>query len=140
MKQNIMILVFIFMAMVICITTISGSCSAYEQLADKENISYANPEKLIHCKVGETFSIVLDSNPSTGYQWRPANSSDGGPLKLIGSKYRASKIGLEGAGGKEIWSFEALSVAQKTIVFEYVRPWEKDKEPVKRMTFTVNIQ
>ena len=140
MKQNKMILVFVFMSMVICIATISGSCAANKQLTDKENMSNTNPEKPIHCRVGETFSIILDSNPSTGYQWRLANSSDGGLLKLIGSKYRASKIKLEGTGGKEIWSFEALSVAQKTIVFEYVRPCEEDKEPVKRMTFMVNIQ
>ena len=140
MKQNKIIPVFIFMAMVICITTISGSCAANKQLTDKENISYANLEKLIHCKVGETFSIVLDSNPSTGYQWRLANSADGGPLKLIGSKYRTSKLNLEGTGGKEIWSFEALSVAQKTIVFEYVRPWEKDLAPLRTHVFKVLVQ
>ena len=136
-----MILVFIFMAMVISITILSGSYAGGIQLVGKENTSCTNPEKPVHVKVGETFSIVLDSNPSTGYQWRLIYPLDGGnPLKLISSKYGALKMDLEGAGGKEIWTFEALSVGQKKIVFEYLRAWEKDKEPIKRMTFTVNIQ
>jgi inhibitor of cysteine peptidase len=101
---------------------------------------YTDPEKTIQCNVGGAFSIVLDSNPSTGYQWQLAQSPNREFLKLINSTYRAPITELVGAGGKEIWSFKALSVGQRTIVLEYVRPWEKNKEPVKSVTFTVNIQ
>jgi inhibitor of cysteine peptidase len=101
---------------------------------------YTDPEKTIQCKIGEAFSISLDSNPTTGYKWQFAHPRNGKFLKLIGSKYKAPKTELAGAGGKEIWSFKGLSVGQTKIILEYNRPWEKDKEPIKRMTFMVNIQ
>jgi inhibitor of cysteine peptidase len=119
------------------VTTCTG---LIKQTVSKESATYTDPEKTIQCNVGGAFSIVLDSNPSTGYQWQLAQSPNREFLKLINSTYRAPITELVGAGGKEIWSFKALSVGQRTIVLEYVRPWEKNKEPVKSVTFTVNIQ
>jgi inhibitor of cysteine peptidase len=140
MKSRTALFVVIFIVMVIAITVSSGLCAGEKQTVSKENATYTDPEKTIQCNVGEAFSIVLDSNPSTGYQWRLAQPSNREFLKLINSTYRAPITELVGAGGKEIWSFKALSVGQRTILLEYVRPWEKGKEPVKTVTFTVNIQ
>ena len=140
MRSKTTIFITFFTVMIMLITVLPGLCEDEKQPCGKKNAIYTNPEKIIQCKVGITFLIILDSNPTTGHKWQLANFSDGEPLKLISSKYRASKIDLEGAGGKEIWSFKALSAGQRTIVFEYVRLWEKDKEPIKIVTFTVNIQ
>jgi inhibitor of cysteine peptidase len=140
MKSKTIIRIAIFTVMVMLIAVLPGLCEDEKQLVSKENAIYTDLEETIQCKVGGTFSIVLDANPSTGYQWRLAQSADGGSLKLVNSKYIAPITELMGAGGKEIWSFKALSVGQRTIVFEYVRPWEKDKEPERSIAFTVNIQ
>jgi predicted secreted protein len=140
MKSKETIFITFFTVMVILIMVLPGLCEDKKQTDGKKNAIYTNPEKTIQCKVGETFSIVLDSNPSTGYQWQLAHSVDGKLLKFINSKYIPPKIELAGAGGKEVWSFKALSIRQTTIVFKYIRPWEKDKEPVKSMTFSVNIR
>jgi inhibitor of cysteine peptidase len=140
MKSKTTIFIAICTVMVIHIAVAPGLCAGEKQTVSKDNATYTDPEKTIQCNVGGTISIVLDSNPSTGYQWQLAHSPDGELLKLLNSTYRAPITELVGAGGKEIWSFKALSVGQRTIVFEYVRSWEKNKEPVKRTTFTVNIQ
>jgi predicted secreted protein len=140
MKIKTTIFIATFTAIVILITVLTGFCEGEKQWIGNKNIVYADPEKAIQCKIGEAFSISLDSNPTTGYKWQLAHSQDGKFLKLISSKYKAPKTELAGAGGKEIWSFKGLSVGQTKIVFEYKRPWEKDKEPIKRMTFMVNIQ
>jgi inhibitor of cysteine peptidase len=140
MKSKETIFIAIFTVVVTLITVLPGLCEDEKQPGGKKDSMYTDPKKTIQCRIGGAFSIVLDSNPTTGYQWRLAYSPDEGFLKFINSRYMPPKIELAGAGGKEIWSFKALSVGQKTIVFEYVRSWEKDKEPVKRMTFTVNIQ
>lgn len=105
--------------------------------SQKEGDTMSN---LISTKAGETISITLDSNPTTGYQWQLANPVDEKVLKLISSVYRMPETNMVGAGGKEVWTFKALSGCQTTINFEYVRPWEKDKEPAKKATFTIIIQ
>jgi inhibitor of cysteine peptidase len=140
MKSKTALFVTTFTVMIILMTGSPGLCAGEKQTVSKDNATYTDPEKTIQCNVGGAFSIVLDSNPSTGYQWQLAQSPNREFLKLINSTYRAPITELVGAGGKEIWSFKALSVGQRTIVLEYVRPWEKNKEPVKSVTFTVNIQ
>ena len=140
MKPRKTLHISILTVLIMFITVLPGLCRGEKQQVSEENIAYTNPEKTVQCRVGEAFSIILDSNPTTGYQWQLVNSPDGGFLKLIGSEYRAPKTGLAGAGGKEIWSFKALSAGQTMIVFEYLRPWERNKEPVKRTVFTVNTQ
>jgi predicted secreted protein len=130
----------IFAALIMFIIATHGLCEGVKQEINKEDAIYTNPEKTIRCKAGSTFSIVLDSNPTTGYQWQLADSRDGRLLKFINSRYRASKTDLAGAGGKETWSFKALSAGQTTIIFEYLRPWEKNKEPAKKTVFKINIQ
>jgi predicted secreted protein len=140
MKLETTMFISIFTIMVTLITVSPGLSEGEKQWIGKKDIMYLDLEKTIQCKIGEAFSISLDSNPTTGYKWQLAHPRDGKFLKLIGSKYKAPKTELAGTGGKEIWSFKALSVSQTTIVFEYVRPWEKDKEPIKRITFMVNIQ
>jgi inhibitor of cysteine peptidase len=114
-------------------------CQAKQQvnMAQKE---YADPRNPINTKAGETISIILDSNPTTGYKWQLAKPADEKVLQLVSSEYRMPETQMVGAGGKEVWTFKALSTGQTNIVFEYLRPWEKDKEPAKKATFTINIQ
>jgi len=140
MKSIKTICIAIFTIMVILITVSPGLCAGKKQQVSKEDTIPTDSGKTIQCNVNSTFSIVLDSNPTTGYRWQLASSQNGALLKLIGSQYRAPETELAGAGGEEIWSFKALSVGQTTIIFEYMRPWEKGKEPIKRTVFTVHIQ
>jgi len=139
MKTRKTISVFIFVAITM-FATLSESYAGASQAINEEGDIYTNPEKTIRCDVGTVFSIVLDSNPSTGYNWRLARLSNGELLKVVNTEYRDSKTKLTGAAGYEIWSFKALSVGQGLIVFEYARPWETNKTPIKSVTFIVNVQ
>jgi inhibitor of cysteine peptidase len=140
MKLKTTISILIFAVMFILITISPGFCEGVKQTINKKNTAYTDPEKTIQCSVDEEFSIVLDSNPTTGYQWQLARPTDEKTLNLIDKKYKAPKPQLAGAGGQEVWSFKALSAGKTTIVFEYRRPWEKEKGPVKSMSFIINIQ
>jgi inhibitor of cysteine peptidase len=116
------------------------SCQAQQRAIPEEQKEDTGQRSPIHAKAGEIFSIILDSNPTTGYQWQLANPLDEKVLKLISSEYRMPETQMVGAGGKEVWTVKALSTGQTTISFEYVRPWEKDREPAKKAIFTINIQ
>jgi inhibitor of cysteine peptidase len=116
------------------------SCQARQRAIPEEQKEDDGQGSPIHARAGEIFSITLDSNPTTGYQWKLANPLDEKALKLISSEYRMPETQMVGTGGKEAWTFKALSMGQATISFEYVRPWEKDREPAKKAIFKINIQ
>jgi inhibitor of cysteine peptidase len=95
----------------------------------------------IEARVGKDFVIKLPSNPTTGYSWRLTEPLPD-MLELSDKDYRtpAENRHLVGAGGVEEWRFKAVRRAEATLVFEYVRPWEKDTPPVERRSFTIRIR
>ena len=100
----------------------------------------AKNDKIVEAAVGKNFTITMDSNPTTGYQWQIARQMDTGLVELIDSQYIAPKTGLVGAPGKEEWHFKAIKEGKAIISFDYVRPWEKDELPAQTETFIVIIR
>ena len=85
--------------------------------------TYGKNNNVIKTKVGEIFSIELESNATTGYQWK--ESFDEKKVKLIDKKFDLPSSAI-GASGKETFTFEALSEGTSTIQLDYKRPWESD--------------
>ncbi len=98
-----------------------------------------NTGKPYEVKRGEQFSLALDSNQTTGYHWRLAKPLDEGVLKLAGVEYKTPQSKLLGAGGKEIWTFQAVGRGVTSIHLEYVRPWEKGVPPARTAVYTVRV-
>ena len=67
---------------------------------------------------GDTFSIRLDSNPSTGYRWEFATPLDEGIVTQVGEEYQPDDGSGDGAGGVQEYTFEA--VGQGSTVIELV--------------------
>lgn len=86
------------------------------------------------------FSIVLASNPTTGYSWRLGGKLDRRLVKQVGSKFIPPQTKLVGAGGREVWTFQAVGRGRARIVLEYVRPWEKNIKPVDTRVYEVIIK
>jgi len=62
-------------------------------------------------------------------------------LKHVDNKYIPPEAeGVEGAAGKEVWTFYAEEKGKSTICMEYRRPWEQDVEPAKTFTLTVVVK
>jgi predicted secreted protein len=91
-------------------------------------------------KPGSRLRINLESNRSTGYQWRLARPVDQKVIKLVGSGYQSPEVKLPGAGGKEIWTFEAVAPGRTEIAMQYVRPWEKGVPPARTARFSVVVK
>lgn len=107
---------------------------------DKPQVQEGATAEQIETTVGQTFSVTLDSNPTTGYKWQLAKPLDEGILKLVGSEYKKPATKLVGAGGKEIWVFKATAKGRTSIRLKYVRSWEKGVQPVKEAAFTVIVR
>jgi inhibitor of cysteine peptidase len=103
--------------------------------------SFNDPSQPIDIAVGQNFRIVLDANPTTGYQWQLSEVLDERTVILVGSEYDIPRTpGLVGAGGKQIWTFKAVGQGQTVIVLHYLRSWEKGVPPLKTVTFTVIVR
>jgi inhibitor of cysteine peptidase len=85
---------------------------------------FTDASKVIAVRVGDTFTIVLDSNPTTGYSWQ-LKSVPPPSLDFVSSAYRINHPVLPGTGGREIWTFKAVTAGDAAISLEYVRPFDK---------------
>jgi len=84
--------------------------------------------KKVETNIGDSFTVILCSNPSTGFQWtETAQISDQTTLKQIDYIFvspQSDPPPPPGTPGQEIWTFEALKESTATISMEYSRPWE----------------
>ena len=99
---------------------------------------------------GQRFSIVLPSNPTTGYDWHWIKPEEGKELetlqkhiKLVKESYMPSNKtikgkALMGAGGKKKFTFKATGKGSTPLTFEYKRIWERQPaDQVKKYTIDI---
>lgn len=74
-------------------------------------------------QAGDAFTIILDSNPSTGYSWSfKVNKED--HVNFKSENFVAPADAMPGAGGKATFTFTVTGDGVSTIAFEYAQPWE----------------
>lgn len=91
--------------------------------------------------VGETFSIEMKSNVTTGYQWfmvrRPSLADS------VAQKYRGD-FGAgcsNGAGGMEKWEFKAIKKGIDTIGFVYARDLSNEEySQYRQRVYVVEVE
>ena len=88
----------------------------------------------IEVDAGTEFEVVLDSNPTTGYEWRLAEEPDAAVVEYVGSEYAQDpdSEGLDGAGGQETLTFKAGDAGSTTIELEYVFAGGERRTATKR--------
>ena len=108
-------------------------------------IIYSDPQKPVVVKKGSpSFTITLQSNPSTGYSWS-LKAIDSELIKPISRTFHAGKAGLAGAPGYEKWVFAVkpygFIVPQTTnLTLIYARPWDlQGAQAVNFKVVTVNV-
>jgi len=69
--------------------------------------------------LGQNFTVQLQSNPSTGYQWQPTYNTTS--VKLVNQTYMAGAA-LPGAPGAEVFTFQGLKAGTSAAMFNYVSP------------------
>ena len=100
--------------------------------------SYTDASQVIKVKVGESFSIVLKANPTTGYDWQYTGTSD--LIEMLGDKsYQADNTTgmIVGGGGKDTFTFKTVGKGTATLDFLYKRVWETTSAEQK--SFTVEV-
>jgi predicted secreted protein len=96
-----------------------------EQIKVVNIVTTGNPDnakaQTVDTKVGETFTISLKSNPTTGFSWQPEFDSEF--LKLVSKDFKSDST-LPGSPGVEFFEFEAIKQGEVKVKMIYKRPWE----------------
>jgi predicted secreted protein len=100
----------------------------------KKSYNVTDPDNVIQARVNEEITIVIESNPSTGYGWQ-AHFNEGA-LELIDSDF-VSESSAMGSGGVEVFRFLPRKAGKEKIKMSYKRQWEQ--KPVKEIIFTIRI-
>lgn len=101
-----------------------------------QTFTKADAGKTITVKSGETFNIVLDGNPTTGFTWEVAPESSA-PVALQGEPAFKAESSAVGAGGQLTLTFKATAAGQGLLKLLYHQPWEQTTPPAD--TFEVNL-
>ena len=97
--------------------------------------------KTVDLVVGETVTLTLQGNPTTGYEWTVKKFDNAGVLRtLLDGVYTANadEPGLVGMGGTYVWSYKAIEPGEAHVDMIYARPWETDA-PAETFSMTFMV-
>ncbi len=128
--KKCLILVLLFGIASILLTACSGT---------KVRITESDNGQTIDLKQGDTLSLSIDGNPTTGYQWE-VEEVDSSILALKGDPKFISSSSSVGAGGNYIFNFTATAPGTTNLKLIYYRSFEKDIPPIDTFVVTVTVQ
>lgn len=88
---------------------------------------------------GERFAVTLNANPTTGYAWSLADDPDPTVVRPLGSSFERPADAPPGAGGQDVWTFDAVGRGAATITLVYRRPWERATPPARTHVVSVRV-
>ena len=97
----------------------------------------------IEVAAGDSFSVTLCSNPTTGFQWESAQISDQTVLEQVDHKFispQSEPPPPPGTPGQDVWTFKALKEGTSTVSLEYSRPWEGGEKGEWTFVLTVVVK
>lgn len=75
--------------------------------------------------IGEEFTISLEANATTGYDWVVVSPEDESVITLVAEEYDVSGLSFgDGAGGEQSFTFQATGIGETQVVLHYMQPWD----------------
>jgi len=136
---SIVLIAVISLLLVACVppSSVEVSCDEFIELPPGER----DISKEVSVAVGDSFTVTLCSNPTTGFQWESAQISDKTVLQQVDYEFVPPKAkDVEGAPGKEIWTFKALKQGTSIVSMDYSRPWEGGEKGAWTFVLTVVVK
>lgn len=95
--------------------------------------------KTVIVKKGQMLKLELEANATTGYMWELTIGPERDVLSEVGKYRYIHKSRRIGEGGIQQYRFKTLKKGKESLLFEYKRPWEKEKEAVKKFKVKVIV-
>jgi predicted secreted protein len=97
-------------------------------------LTMANNEMEYDFKVGQTITVVLDSNKASGLSWNLVE-----PMGSVIVPQGTGSYAVKAGGGAETWHFRAAKAGYQTVKMEYRRKWAQSM-PERTFRFSANVR
>ena len=96
-------------------------------------------EEHMELTVGQSKSITLSGNPTTGVMWNVAEAPEAVKVELELEKAKAPR-GMVGCPRATVVTVTAEKTGQGVVKLVYARPWEKGKAPAETHLINVTVK
>ena len=130
MKRRILVVVLAVVAVAVVVTLVLTRASGGNKVTGDT----------FETTTGKTFTIALDANASTGYNWSQT-TKDTNVVAYVDNAYmpEARDPQVVGGSGTDTFTFKAVGKGTTTITLTYARPWES-VPPAQTRTITVTVK
>ncbi len=131
---------------VVFAATAEPNVNSGNKLIPDREVQYNNMVNKI--KVGESMSIIVDENVSSGYSWNIKVEGDNKAVRTgffnmaPTEKEKAEALAhpIHNEGAKKELTVKGVSKGTATITMNYSRYFDKSAEPAKTMVFVVRVE
>ena len=102
------------------------------------NLIEEDDGKTVEIKTGNTFTVTLGGNITTGYAWEISDIDETYVIQQGEVESIYSNPGLVGAPETNIFTFRTLKEGNTKLKLKYWRSFEKHVPPIR--TFNINIE
>ena len=128
----------LFVSLFACSAPPQDATPTQNPAAGSTRPALTDPAQPIEVQAGETFHIVVASNPSTGYHWELVGELNG--VELVSSEYTADEPVAPGSGGVDVWTFTAVAAGSTQITLGSFPPDANVTEPDQAVTFNITVK
>ena len=94
----------------------------------------------LRLQAGQRLTLVLPSDPTTGYRWHVQNTAQPA-LRSLGPEVFSNPedVGMVGGAGQSMWRFEAGAQGTGTLLLVYQQPWAPEVTPIKSFECALSV-
>ena len=141
MKSKLTLILVIAAMSTLLFACSPGSNQASVQVSCDDFTNLKQISKEVEVAVGDSFTVTLCANPTTGFEWESAEIGDQTVLQLLDQKFvPPEKTGVVGAPGQEVLTLKALKKGTSSVSMEYSRPWEGGEKAEWTFELTVVVK
>lgn len=115
------------------------ACGDDTDESPSDEVAVTEPGTSFAVETGDEFTIVLESNITTGFAWALETEPAPEVVRLVDDVYVGPDTDVVGTGGRQELTFEAVGEGSDTIELWYVRSFDDPLEPADRATFDVVV-
>ena len=141
MKSKLALILIIAATSMLLLACSPASKQASVQVSCDDFTNSKQISKEVEVAVGDSFTVTLCSNPTTGFEWESAKIGDQTVLQLLDQKFvPPEETDVLGAPGKEVLTLKALKKGTSSVSMEYSRPWEGGEKAEWTFELTVVVK
>jgi len=95
----------------------------------------------VNLNVGQTVTLLLPTNPTTGYRWLVQNPA-ASVLRSLGPEVYSNPedAGIVGAAGQSTWRYQAKAAGKGHLLLVLQQPWAPEVRPVQTFDCDIDVQ